>query len=66
MRCKIDENLPIELSELLQQAGYEAITGQKGHRFIYWHEKKMGKNKAVFFPPQVKENKKRGLEKNGT
>jgi len=53
MKCKIDENLPIELSELLQQAGYEAITRLKGDRFIYWHKEKNRekgkKNRSVPF-----------------
>lgn len=26
MKFKIDENLPIEVAELLQQAGYDAMT----------------------------------------
>ena len=31
MKFKIDENLPIELSELLQEAGYESITVLEQH-----------------------------------
>ncbi len=31
MKFKIDENLPIELSELLQRAGYEAMTVPEQH-----------------------------------
>ena len=26
MKFKIDENLPVELADLLQQAGYDAVT----------------------------------------